>query len=146
MEIQAVIGSSQIMMIDDFVSRRRHIAKSVIESLNGTVLQVLGDQTVNSRENSWMLIPIQVNNGRKNQVLEILEKFEIETRPVLTGNFLAQPAIQRITKHAVDPGNFAAANHISENCFLVGAHHDLSDEQIAHLCSALKTAAQAVSE
>ena len=78
--------------------------------------------------------------------MEILGKFEIETRPVLTGNFLAQPAIQRITKHAVDPGNFAAANHISENCFLVGAHHDLSDEQIEHLCSALKTAAQAISE
>jgi CDP-6-deoxy-D-xylo-4-hexulose-3-dehydrase len=146
MEIQAIIGSSQIMMIDDFVSRRRHIAKSVIESLAGTSMQVLGDQTVNSRENSWMLIPIQVNNGRKNQALEVLEKFEIETRPVLTGNFLAQPAIQRITKHAADPGNFAAANYISENCFLVGAHHDLTDEQIEHLCSALKNAAQAISE
>jgi CDP-4-dehydro-6-deoxyglucose reductase, E1 len=146
MEIQAVIGSSQITMIDDFVNRRRHIAKLVIESLKGTSMQVLGDQTVNSRENSWMLIPIQVNNGRKNQVLEVLEKFEIETRPVLTGNFLAQPAIQRITKHAVDPGNFAGANYISENCFLVGAHHDLTDKQIEYLCSALKKAAQVISE
>lgn len=146
MEIQAVIGSSQIAMIDDFVSRRRRIAKSVIESLKGTSLQVIGGQAVDTRENSWMLIPIQVDHGRKNEVLEVLEKFEIETRPVLTGNFLAQPAIQRITKHAVDPANFSSANFISENCFLVGAHHDLSDEQIDHLCSVLKQAAQVVSE
>jgi hypothetical protein len=65
---------------------------------------------------------------------------EIETRPVLTGNFLSQPAIQRITRHAVDPNSFKVAAEITESAFLVGAHHDLSEEQIAFLCNSLRDA------
>ena len=88
-----------------------------------------------------MLIPIQVlgNNSelRKRKILEELERLEIETRPVLTGNFLAQPAIQRITRHSVDPEFFSVASEITKTTFLVGAHHDLTEEQIEFLCNSL---------
>jgi CDP-6-deoxy-D-xylo-4-hexulose-3-dehydrase len=88
-----------------------------------------------------MLIPIQVTGenvqARKKKILETLEGLEIETRPVLTGNFLSQPAIQRITRHAVDPKSFSVATEITESTFLVGAHHDLKEEQIQFLCESL---------
>ena len=66
---------------------------------------------------------------------------EIETRPVLTGNFLAQPAIQRITRYTADYKSFVVAQDITENAFLVGAHHDLANEQIDFLCDSLKSIA-----
>jgi len=62
----------------------------------------------------------------------------------LTGNFLAQPAIQRITRYATDYKNFVNAQDITENAFLVGAHHDLSEDQIAFLCQTIKTVASKV--
>jgi len=71
----------------------------------------------------------------------MLEKHEIETRPVLTGNFLAQPAIQRITRYAIESRNFKVAQDITDKAFLVGAHHDLSEDQIDFLCKILKEAA-----
>jgi CDP-6-deoxy-D-xylo-4-hexulose-3-dehydrase len=150
MEIQAAIGSSQIDQIETFVSKRRHIAQSVFKALKGTQLSVIGSETLVDeqleRSNSWMLIPIKVNgsdaNSRKKRILEALEKLEIETRPVLTGNFLAQPAIQRITRHAVDPEQFPAATDITNHAFLVGAHHDLTNEQIKFLCQSLKSVAE----
>jgi CDP-6-deoxy-D-xylo-4-hexulose-3-dehydrase len=74
---------------------------------------------------------------RKKRILEKLESLEIETRPVLTGNFLSQPAIQRITRNSVDPKSFIVATEITESAFLVGAHHDLTEEQITFLCSSL---------
>lgn len=147
MEIQAAIGSLQIDEIDTFVSRRREIARRVSEALTGTELSVIGQKTLLSakvmKTNSWMLIPIKIHGSnieaRKKAILSALEKLEIETRPVLTGNFLSQPAIQRITRHAVDPNSFKVATDITNTAFLVGAHHDLSEEQIEFLCQALKT-------
>ena len=122
MEIQAAIGSLQITEIDTFVSKRREIARRVCQALSGTELSVIGQVTFlsdeTSRTNSWMLIPIQVKGAnvaaRKKQILEKLASLEIETRPVLTGNFLSQPAIQRITRHSVDPKSFTVATEITE--------------------------------
>ena len=152
MEIQAVVGSAQILQIDEFVNRRRQIAKRVSGALLGTDLKVIGSESLKDKKlekiNSWMLIPIYVSGVnstyKKKLIVEELEKNEIETRPVLTGNFLAQPAIQRITRYATDYKNFVNAQDITENAFLVGAHHDLSEDQIAFLCQTIKSVASKV--
>lgn len=143
MEIQAAIGSAQIDEIDKFVEKRRSIASRVSAAIEGTNLSVIGSESLqnNPKSNSWMLIPIQATGmdpmKHKLNVLAKLEELEVETRPVLTGNFLAQPAIQRITRHAVDPNHFTNATKITNEGFMVGAHHDLSDVQIDYLCEAL---------
>lgn len=148
MEIQAAIGSAQIDSIDTFIVKRRRIAERVSESLRGSNLKVIGEDTLhaNRESNSWMLIPILVTGvdaeKRKGEVLSALEALEIETRPILTGNFLAQPAIQRITRHAVDPAYFVQATKITNEAFMVGAHHDLSEEQIDFLCESLERVAK----
>jgi CDP-6-deoxy-D-xylo-4-hexulose-3-dehydrase len=152
MEIQAVVGSAQILQIDEFVNRRRQIARRVNEALSGTELAVIGSESlVDSnfeRINSWMLIPIYVSGinsvHKKKLIIDELNDKEIETRPVLTGNFLAQPAIQRITRYASDYKSFVVAQDITENAFLVGAHHDLSEDQIVFLCETLKSIANKV--
>lgn len=146
MEIQAAIGSLQIDELDNFVAKRREIAQRVHCALKGTDFSVIGENafqnTESNKSNSWMLIPIKIDGDRvaerKNRVLKELAKMEIETRPVLTGNFLSQPAIQRITKHALDPRSFKAASKIAESTFLVGAHHEFTEEQIIFLCNGLK--------
>ncbi len=146
MEIQAAIGSSQIMQLDDFVEKRRYIAERVSQALHNSSLKVIGSSSLANpsqrKGNSWMLIPILVTGDdakrRKHEIVRDLQTLEIETRPVLTGNFLAQPAIQRITRHSVDPKNFVVAQKITEQAFMVGAHHDLSNEQIDFLCERLK--------
>jgi len=149
LEIQAAIGSAQIKNISDFIAQRRKIAKRVNSALSGTQLKVIGAEsflnTEQEKSNSWMLIPIYVSGKkaieRKKLIIEMLEKNEIETRPVLTGNFLAQPAIQRITRYAIESRNFKVAQDITDKAFLVGAHHDLSEDQIDFLCKILKEAA-----
>ena len=65
------------------------------------------------------------------------KRLGIETRPVLTGNFLSQPSMRRIGRNLPHPDEFPNANHISRSSFLVGAHHDLNDSQVDFLCSSL---------
>lgn len=109
---------------------------------------MIGNDGQNTRyeetANSWMLIPIRVEGEnaslRKRRILDFLESHEIETRPVLTGNFLAQPSMNRIDGNHPPASDFPVATEITDTCFLVGAHHDLSDEQILHLCKKLHEA------
>ena len=146
MEIQAAIGSQQIIEIDDYVSRRRKIAQRVFMAIQGSRLSLVGSEELNfdlnAKDNSWMLLPIRVNGPKaaeaKRLILEKLEILEIETRPVLTGNFLSQPSIQRITRNQIAPENYKVASEITDTCFLVGAHHGLTEEQISYLCSNLE--------
>lgn len=138
MEIQAAIGCSQIQDIDFFISRREKIARYVDEKLQNTEYRVIGSDVFAGLsakpKHSWMFIPIQAigKNPKemKDTLLNHFENNDIETRPVLTGNFLDQPAMKRIYKESPDPRNFPVADNVSNTTFLIGAHHDLSDSQV----------------
>ena len=138
MEIQAAIGCSQILDVDSFIIRREKIAKYVHEKLQNTEYKVIGSdvftEATNRPRHSWMLIPIQSTGSnakeKKAKLLNHFENHEIETRPVLTGNFLDQPAMKRIYKESPDPRNFPMADNVSNTTFLIGAHHDLTDSQV----------------
>ncbi len=104
MEIQAAIGISQIGDIDLFIEKRRNLARRVRDSLVNTGVILVGsevlDEVESSKSHSWMLLPIQVIGSnsqiRKQNMTLDLEQKGVETRPVLTGNFVSQPAMQRI--------------------------------------------------
>lgn len=145
MEIQAAVGIEQIADLNTFVEKRRRIASTVECVLRGSRLKLVGAETLIDKEveleNSWMLLPIFIDIHSKNArkyCIDFLAEKKIETRPVLTGNFLAQPALKRVAQIAQEANEFAVANRITSNAFLVGAHHDLSEEQISYLANSLR--------
>ena len=85
--------------------------------------------------------PLYFDNLDEVDGLLELEKLSVETRPVLTGNFVAQPAMQRIGEELPNPKEFVTANLISETTFLVSCHHELTNDQIDYLCESLKSVA-----
>ena len=150
MEIQAAIGISQIEDLDSFIEKRRAIAFSVKKAINGTCLRLIGSETIDSpdlkRAHSWMLLPFYVNGdsseAKKKLIVKALEEAEVETRPVLTGNFLSQPAMKTIARGRQTPEDFPIATMVTDTAFMVGAHHDLEVEQIDYLCETIKIVAQ----
>jgi CDP-6-deoxy-D-xylo-4-hexulose-3-dehydrase len=146
MEIQAAIGISQIQDLDLFVEKRRNLATKIDQAVAGSCIRLVGAETLKTpqleKSHSWMLMPMQVTGEnahlRKMRVIAKLEKLGVETRPVLTGNFLSQPSMQRIGKNLPAAVEFHVANEISATTFLVSGHHDLDKEQIQFLCEALK--------
>jgi CDP-6-deoxy-D-xylo-4-hexulose-3-dehydrase len=148
MELQAAIGLSQLDDLDDFIERRRRISERVRSATAQSGLQLIDptqDLNNNPREShSWMLLPIRViDEGLdRDEVVSVLNQLGVETRPILTGNFLAQPAASRIISLDEPAESFSVAEEISKRCFMVSAHHDLTDDQINHLCSALVAASK----
>jgi len=150
MEIQAAIGISQLKDLDKFILARRAIARQIHKCIDGTGIRLVGASTLaneqDAKSHSWMLMPIQVvgaNPGpRKLRIIHELEALGIETRPVLTGNFLSQPAMQRIGKDLPHFSEFESANAISESTFLVSGHHDLNHAEIDYLSESLSAVAR----
>ena len=154
MEIQAAIGRSQLKDLNFFVEKRRSIAERVKNSIDNTCLSLIGSDVFStfekSKSHSWMLLPIRITTPTghlmKSTVLDFLESVGIETRPVLTGNFLSQPSMRRIGKNLPHPDSFPKATYISKSSFLVGAHHDFSDEQVNFLGESLNEVSRIVAQ
>jgi CDP-6-deoxy-D-xylo-4-hexulose-3-dehydrase len=146
MEIQAAIGLNQIRDIDVFISRRRHLANLVHNAVLGSQLELVGSDLLAGKEtdkqHSWMMLPIRISeacsSAVKTDLIKFLEQHGIETRPVLTGNFLAQPAMKRINVAGYEQSVFTVANDVAKRTFLIGAHHDFTDEQMKHIADCLE--------
>jgi CDP-6-deoxy-D-xylo-4-hexulose-3-dehydrase len=138
MEIQAAIGLTQLKDLGKFIERRKQIANYIDAQLVNSDYKLIGSEVIHDENlqdsHSWMLLPIQSISDKgiegKRKMLNHFENNEIETRPVLTGNFLDQPAMKRIYSESPDPRNFPIADNVSNTTFLIGAHHDLSDSQV----------------
>lgn len=145
LEIEAAIGIEQLKDLDSFVRRRRYIAKFLKNALKETIFEIMDGGTLNDsaleESHSWMFICLRVNKKITQEIRitldKLLEEYEIESRPALTGNFLAQP-VMKMLNEMPDPMDFPIAQQVSTNYFMVSAHHDLSDLQVEYLANSLK--------
>lgn len=143
MEIQAALGLGQIQRIDQYISRRRQIAEAIHLAIEGTDLLLMGARTLHEdpRCHSWMLMPIKARSASSAQsAISYLDSVGIETRPVLTGNFTAQPSLRRILNEEVNPSSYRNAELVSSSCFMVGCHHHFTDNQVDFLAKSLNEA------
>ena len=98
-DIAASIGFSQFKDLNSFIRLRSENRKNIIDKINknkkvkGNFFILKENKNVKA---SWFGIPIILSKklNRKKVVLK-LEKNGIETRPIISGNFLKQPAIKR---------------------------------------------------
>jgi CDP-6-deoxy-D-xylo-4-hexulose-3-dehydrase len=83
-------------------------------------------------ENNWLCFPLTVRENvgfTRNELTQHLEKHNIQTRPIFTGNVLKQPAF----KHLQNNPDYPNTDYIMKNSFVVGCHHGLREEQIAYM-------------
>jgi CDP-6-deoxy-D-xylo-4-hexulose-3-dehydrase len=99
-KIQAVIGINQIAKIHDYVSRRIEIARKVAEAVKNTPLKIMGGVDFSNSKTTyghlWVMISLAVDSGLETnlRIQEFFEQNGVETRPVITGNILHQPAMK----------------------------------------------------
>jgi CDP-6-deoxy-D-xylo-4-hexulose-3-dehydrase len=96
---------------------------------------------------SWMMLPFVAKDSRvtKLQVQEYFEDSGVETRPVLTGNILHQPAMTALDDLDLS-GDFTNSNWVADNCFLVETQHDYSADQIDYMMKVLRESSGLVSD
>jgi CDP-6-deoxy-D-xylo-4-hexulose-3-dehydrase len=89
----------------------------------------------------WLAFPLTIRKDAPFTRLEIttyLEKNNVQTRPVFTGNILNQPGFKNI-KYKNTSGNFSEADEIMKRGFVIGCHHGLDQKHLDVLTTKFKT-------
>jgi len=92
---------------------------------------VLPRQLEGSRT-GWLAFPLTLRDGApfSRRDLQIhLERHDIQTRPVFTGNILRQPALRGIEAR-VAPGGYPVSDAVMRGGVLLACHHGLDAAQI----------------
>ena len=126
-DIQAAIALNQFKRINKFIKIRNTNRNKIINFLkthnrwNNQFTFVKVD--INTKP-SWFGLPILINKKYahiKNKFLNHLTKEGIENRPIISGNFLNQPA-SKFFNFSSSKKDFKNANEIENRGFFIGLH------------------------
>ena len=134
-ELNASFGLAQLDKLPEFAKRRYCNYHRLLRFFRAyDDFFILPEQTY-STQTSWLAFPLTLKTDRftRKQITTFLEKRDIQTRPIFTGNILRQPAYQN-----AGSGEFPVADAIMKNGFLLGCHHGLTDDQLDYMEDVLK--------
>jgi CDP-6-deoxy-D-xylo-4-hexulose-3-dehydrase len=127
LEMEAAIGLVQLEKLDSFIAARRKNAElfqSAIHGLNGYRIQ---KENGNSSWFGFSLILEGKLKGKRSELIPLLTRAAIDSRPIVTGNFARNPVIEHLSH--IDLGPLPVSDEIHSNGLFVGNHHyDLSNE------------------
>ena len=121
LEMSGAIGSVQLRKISNFIDNRRENAKFFNELFKSNENIIIQKEIGKS---SWFGFSIVLKNkliAKRSKVLKKLSNANIETRPIVAGNFTKNPTIKYMD-HTIS-GELKNAEYIDENGFFVGNDH-----------------------
>jgi CDP-6-deoxy-D-xylo-4-hexulose-3-dehydrase len=131
LEIEAAIGCEQIKKLPSFISARRANAllyqAAMIEFPDIDIQSEIG-------KSSWFGFSLILKGKLTNQRSKLVEKLrvnEIESRPIVTGNFTRNPVIKHLNHAPLT--QLPASDLIHDQGLFVGNHHYDLKEQIERL-------------
>ena len=133
-DIQAAIGLSQFNSLNNFIYARKTNRKKIINNLildkrwNNQVSFINCDSKIKP---SWFGLSMLLNKKYKNNKKKIFNKLDnmgIENRPIISGNFLKQPALRKYTLKQKS-SDFPNANFVHEFGFFVGLKNKILSQK-----------------
>ena len=132
-ELEAALGYAQLQNRDGIIRRRRENARFLIERLSD-LEDVLQLPTVpDDREHAFMLFPIVVREGSRDELVAFLERNLIETRYMMP--LLTQPVYRELFGDL--EGDYPIAAHIDRSGFYVGCHQGFGEPELEYIAAKL---------
>jgi len=134
-EMGAAFGLVQLDKLDSNISKRQ----SNFTEMRGFFSQwekwfVLPKQLPNSRT-GWLAMALTIRDDapfKRTEMQIFLEKRNIQTRTVFTGNILRQPGFKNVTRKVSNAG-YAESDRVMRGGMLLACHHGLTRPMIDHV-------------
>jgi CDP-6-deoxy-D-xylo-4-hexulose-3-dehydrase len=134
-ELGAAFGLVQLDKLEENIrARERHFAAQFQFFKQYEEWFVLPRQTPGSRT-GWLAFPLTLRSDapfRRKDFQIFLEKRDIQTRVIFTGNITRQPGFLKVPKR-LDAAGYPLADRIMEGGVLLACHHGLTPEMLSHL-------------
>ena len=140
-DIAASIGLNQFKDIDQFIKKRSINRDKILKIFKKKIKMMKYLSFIDANNHvkaSWFGIPILLSKKiNRNKFLNKIEKLGVETRPIISGNFLKQPSIKkyRLNKKS----NFKNSDIVNNHGFFIGLPTSaISDKNIKKLVGAFE--------
>ena len=123
LEMSGAIGSVQLSKCNGFIEQRRKNAEYFVEKFSTLPFVKIQREIGKS---SWFGFSIILTNklkGRRDEVINTMNRLGVETRPIIAGNFMKQPVIKYFDY--IGKGPFDNADYLHDNGFFIG--NDVTD-------------------
>ena len=134
-EFNGVLGQCQLKKFGKFLEGRKENARFFKSIFSNKSFCQIQDS---NKESSWYGFSVILSGNLKNKreyIITELTKHGIETRPIVSGNFLKNP-VEKYYKYSVF-GNLKNIKDVDENGFFVGNSHKDLKPQIHRLFNIL---------
>tara|TARA_Y100001970_G_scaffold257809_1_gene337058 strand:- start:589 stop:1770 length:1182 start_codon:yes stop_codon:yes gene_type:complete len=134
MDITAAIGLNQFKRLNKMIKIRAKNRSKIINSIKKSEKWSNQIDFLNPTKKvtpSWFGLPMLINKKflfKKKRYLKYLNKNGIETRPIISGNFLKQPAA-KLYKLKKKNEYFKNADEIDKRGFFIGLHTKTIDQK-----------------
>ncbi len=121
LEMSGAIGREQLLKLPTFVSERRRNGDTFTRLFEGVADVRIQRQVGDS---SWFGFALTLEGkleGKRAELVALLEADGIECRPIAAGNFIANPAIQYFEYDLAGP--MTVAERIDSSGLFIGNHH-----------------------
>lgn len=133
-ELEAALALAQLDTYREQIMARQANARHLtarLQNINDHYKDVFQlPKTADGNGHAWMMYPIVLKEGDKEQCMAFLNERGIETRDMLP--LLAQPVYKWL-----NPSDFPVSARIVEKGFYVGCHQDLTSDDIGYLADVL---------
>ncbi|MDX1015841.1 aminotransferase class I/II-fold pyridoxal phosphate-dependent enzyme [Sinorhizobium medicae] len=134
-EMGAAFGLVQLDRLEENIAaRQRNFATQLAFFKQYEGWFILPRQLPQSRT-GWLAFPLTVRPDApftRRDMQMFLERRDIQTRPVFTGNILRQPAMKDVNSRVSDEG-YPVADDVMRGGILLACHHGLTPEQLDHI-------------
>ena len=136
LDVTAAIAKNQYKRLDLFIKERNSNRKLIIKKILNHKKwnnQFIFLKVPKNIQPSWFGLPILISDGlknKKNKFLKFLDKIGIENRPIVSGNFLNQPAskLYKLTSKE----KFVSSQKVEDNGFFIGLHTKKTSHKLAN--------------
>lgn len=135
MELGAAFGNAQLDKHKGFVKLRERNFKILQKFFNQYSHFFIVPQIGEDARAQWQVFPLTIKKEAPFTRLEFvtfLEKNNVQTRPIFTGNILKQPGYKNIP-HRDTQKDYPVTNEIMERGVMVGLHQGLTLEHLERL-------------
>jgi len=134
-ELGAAFGNVQLDKLPKFRKRREKNFKTLTKFFEKYSKYFITPKVLPNVSTQWLAYPLTIKSDAPFTRLEIvtfLEKANIQTRPIFTGNILRQPAYKSV-EHKVVKKKLYVADEVMKRSFVFGCHQGIEDIHIEKL-------------
>jgi CDP-6-deoxy-D-xylo-4-hexulose-3-dehydrase len=133
-EMQGAFAVAQMKRLPKFIEIRRKNFNMIVEGLKDYGDSLILPEPTPESDPAWFALPLTVNpkaGFKRKEIVDFIEKHNIETRPFFAGNLRNQPAYKGVDIKLA--GVDTNTEMVKDNSFFIGCYPGITEEMIAYI-------------